>query len=134
MPLANALSKALIAEGFEILLAADQPSDLPWKASLDSLLNRADSAVFIISDDPGSWMRREIEGSLERKIPIIPVVVMSSRTNLKELPGGTERAIRIKPVPAEDSEKVARHVASRIAEELKVIKTQTKKPGKLDKR
>src|SRR5438876_2404567 len=73
---ANALSKALIARGARVLMVTDEPSDLPWEASIRRLLDQADFAVFIISDALSIWLKRDIEATNEHGIPIIPVIIV----------------------------------------------------------
>jgi pYEATS domain-containing protein involved in immunity/TIR domain-containing protein len=127
---ANALSKALLAKGARVLMVADEPSGLPWDASINRLLDQADFAVFIISGPLGSWMTREMEASTERKIPIIPIIIVSSRVNTSELPTKARKPIPIKPVSPEKFDDEAQHVAQRIYKEIAALGASKKKAAK----
>jgi len=113
---ANALSQALLATNIDV---ATQAEGLPWEASMNLILDQVDSGVFVVSDTPSTWMKREIDACLQRKIPLIPVVLMSSKIKLEEWHLNSTRTIPIKPVSPENISDSAREVARRIHEDLK---------------
>jgi hypothetical protein len=76
---ARVLERALKTQGIEILRFEDDIAPgLPWDVSLNSALDRAKSAIFVISDRPNAWMTREIEAVQMRNIPITSVIVGSN--------------------------------------------------------
>jgi transcription initiation factor IIF auxiliary subunit len=119
-PFANALSKALGAHGARVLMMGNETSGLPWEVSINQLLNQADVAVFIISESMSTWMKRELAATLERKIPIIPLL-LSSKVKLSELPDKTEKAIQVKPVEPEKYEEEAQGLAKRILQAVEKL-------------
>lgn len=130
MPFANALSKALLAEDIEVIMVDDQPSELPWDASINISLNRANLAVFIVSDTPNTWMTRELEASKERKLPVIPILIMTSKVSNMDLPANLEKPIQIKPVGPDQTEESANNVAKQIQDRLESIIAEPKKRKK----
>ncbi|HEY8185082.1 MAG TPA: pYEATS domain-containing protein [Pyrinomonadaceae bacterium] len=118
---ANALSKALIAKGARVLMAADQPAGLPWEASINRLLEQVDFAVFIISEELTAWMNREIEAATEHKIPIIPVIIASSKVNRAEVLSKLRKGIQIRPVAPAKFDEEAQDVAVRIYKEIAAV-------------
>jgi hypothetical protein len=125
-PFANALSKALAAHDARALLMGNETSGLPWEVSINQLLSQADVAVFIISESMSTWMRRELAATLERKIPIIPLL-LSSQINLSELPDKMEQAIQVKPVEPERYDEEAQGLAKRILTAIEKIMSKANK-------
>jgi hypothetical protein len=83
LPLVRALGESLKAGGVDVLIPSDDQSGLSWDASLNALLERADSAVFIFSGDPGKWVEREIVAASTHKLPILPVILVGPRNKAK---------------------------------------------------
>jgi hypothetical protein len=127
MPFAQALKKAFAEQGAKVLMIEDQPSELPWEVSLNMLLNQADLAMFIISDVPNTWMKREFEAIRKRKMPFIPILVMNNKVKSSDLPVEMGQAIRIKAVPPDQNDKEAHSIAKRIQSQLNFIMQEARK-------
>jgi hypothetical protein len=117
---AHALKKALIEKGAQAYMVADESSGLPWEASINQLLTKTDYALFIISETLSIWMTRELEATIELKIPIIPVLIVSNKLDFSQLPPSLKKPIQIKAVPVErfgeEAKLVAEGIYVRIAE------------------
>ena len=108
---ASVLARALKTQGIEILRFEDDIAPgLPWDISLNSTLDRAKSAIFVISDRPNAWMTREIEAVQKRNIPITPVIV-GSNVEIPPLLGGRQ-GIHLKS--GQEIEGAARSIAERL--------------------
>jgi TIR domain/YEATS family len=76
LPLVRKLGEALKTGGVEVLIPSDAPTNLPWEASLNTQLERADCAVFILSGATGKWVEREIAAAEAHKKQLLPVVLI----------------------------------------------------------
>jgi hypothetical protein len=130
----GALSKAFTADGARVQMVAEEPSDLPWEDTINRLLEQTDYAVFIISDTLSSWMVREMAAASQHKIPIIPVLIMSSKVTRSDIPVQTEKAIQVKPVPSDLYEDEARALVKRINKQIKSIPPASSKKKRAVKR
>lgn len=113
-PFADALQEALEGKGFNVVRASDD-ADLPPRASIEAVLEKADAAVLVLSDAKSPWMSFEVNAIQSRKLPIVPVIIGPG----KSLPSamGSLEAIQLKGGdPAE-----AEPVAERIRDSLKLV-------------
>ena len=104
MPLAMTLGKALGERGVEVLTAEDPPPGLPWHVHLNSQLQRADNAIFFLSERTSRWLTHEIKAVRSRDLPITTVVVAGHPVEVPpDLTGPGIYRVKIKPMPAEAS-------------------------------
>jgi hypothetical protein len=74
--LARRLREILNGRGLEVQTLDDAPAGLPEEKALDTLLDSADAAVFLLSGRPSLWTYSEIEHALAHQVPhLIPVRV-----------------------------------------------------------
>ncbi len=105
MPLAMTLAKALGERGVEVLTAEEPPPGLPWGVHLDSQLQRADNAIFFLSERTSRWLTQEIKAVRSRDLPITTVVVAGHPVDLPpDLNGPGIYRLKIKQIPAEASD------------------------------
>jgi len=108
---ASVLAGALRTQGIEISRFEDDIAPgLPWDISLNSALERAKSAIFVISDRPNAWMTREMEAVQKRNIPITPIIV-GSNVEVPPLLSGRQ-GIHLKS--GQEIEGAARSIAERL--------------------
>jgi hypothetical protein len=61
------------------------PTGVPIGKMLESMINAADIAVFVISGRPSLWMNHEIEATLEHKVRTIIPILVGTGTELPPL-------------------------------------------------
>ena len=128
LPFAHALQQALKNYRVEVLTADDAAAGLPLEVYLRTLLEKATSACFILSDRPNNWMVREFLAAKDRGLP---VYLLTFHGNKIELPVEMDyiniyHLIKLKPEPqagTSDSaqrelEGSARAAAKRLASSL----------------
>jgi len=91
-PLVRVLAKALAGRGFAVWFhEQDLPAGIPWIPRLESAIDDT-AAVFVVigSAGIGPWQQPEIEAALlsavDRKTPIVPVLLASSASGKLEVP------------------------------------------------
>jgi hypothetical protein len=111
----NALGEALRKEGFEVLKMDDSLSLLPWDVALAILIKQAGLMVMLVSGGLTSWATREIDAAINRKLPILPIVIGS----LSVLPDQLQGFQTINLKDASDPAKIAPRVAKQIKDSIK---------------
>jgi hypothetical protein len=113
--LGNALGKALERQGFEVLKMEGAPPSLPWDRAIELMIKQADLMVVLISGGLTSWGMREIDAAMNRKLPILPIVIGPFSLVPEQLRGF--EAINLKD--ASDPIKIAPAVAQQIKQSIK---------------
>jgi hypothetical protein len=113
--LGNALGSALEQQGFEVLKMENASPSVPWERSIALMTKQADLMVVLISGGLTSWGMREIDAAMNRKLPILPIVIGPSALLPEQLQGF--EAIPLKD--ASDPIKIAPGVAQQIKQSIK---------------
>jgi hypothetical protein len=101
LPFAHALRQALKNYRVEVLTADDAAASLPLEVYLRTLLEKATSACFILSDRPNNWMMREFLAAKDRGLPVYLLTFLGNKF---ELPGEMDyiniyHHFKLRPVP-----------------------------------
>lgn len=110
MHIARELTRALEDQGIKVLTQEDVNPDLPWEVGLNSVLDDASNAAFIVSERPSPWVDREIEAARNHKIPMTAVVV----GGVSELAGELQKLKSIRIAGPEEAPSAARALAEEI--------------------
>ncbi len=110
----NELGSALEKLGCEVLKMEDAPPDVPWDKAILLLMKRCDLLVMLIYGGLTSWGIRQISAALDRKLPILPVVIGTQT----QLPDQLKQFQAINLKDAYNPE-IAPHLAEQIKKSIK---------------
>jgi hypothetical protein len=109
----HALQALLIREAGLAVRTSEELAETPEETPFDGLVERelraASAAVFLISANPNSWLRRELEIADTLDVPRVFVSVRDAALPMKSPPGAHFLHLRLEP---DSVEQVARDIAS----------------------
>lgn len=117
MPFAKTLGDALAKRGLVVLMA-DEATSLPWEHHLRSQLERADSAVFVISDTTSRWLTQEIKAVRTHKLPITTVFIPGPDAKIPPDLMGAGTPVKINPMPPDASDEMMSGEVENLAQRI----------------
>ena len=124
LPFAHALQQSLKDYRVEVMTTVDAPSDLPLEVYLRTMLAKATSACFILSDRPNNWIVREFIAAKNRGLPVYLLTFIGSKFELPEEMEYFEayHRINLSPLPqtgtSDSAQRVLEHSARAAAKRL----------------